>query len=190
MSWAIVVPGSGRTDRDGAYRIGPRALACVRTAARLAEARTPRAVVFTGWSPLSGGPSEADQMRAAWDGPEDVELLVEPSATITAENMSRTLPLLVERGVREVTVVCGSLHLARVRFYFGGVYTRHGIHCSYVRTRQAPTPPALGRELVAVALMRRQRRRVIAELDGLHVACQVQADAVGDAPGREMPEGA
>jgi hypothetical protein len=104
--------------------------------------------------------------------------------------MSRTLPLLVERGVREVTVVCGSLHLPRVRFYFGGVYPRHGIRCSYVRTRQAPTPPALGRELVAVALMRRQRRRAIAELGGLHVAGQVQPDAVGDAPGREMPEGA
>jgi hypothetical protein len=190
VSWAIVVPGSGRTGADGAYRIGPRAVECVRAAARLAEARRPRVVVFTGWSPVAGGPSEADQMRAAWDGPDDVELLVETSATITAENMSRTLPLLVERGVREVTVVCGSLHLPRVRFYFGGVYPRHGIRCSYVRTRQVPTPPALGRELVAVALMRRQRRRAVAELGGLHVAGQVQADAVGDAPGRQMPEGA
>ena len=188
MSWAIVVPGSGRTAPDGAYRIGRRALEGVRAAARLAEVRRPRVVVFTGWSPVPGGASEADQMRAAWDGPGDVELLVETSATITAENMSRTLPLLVERGVREVTVVCGSLHLPRVRFYFGGVYPRHGIRCTYVRTRQAPTPPALGRELVAISLMRRQRRRVIAELGGLHVAGQVEADAVGDAPGREMPE--
>ncbi len=153
MSWAIVVPGSGRTGADGAYRIGPRAVECVRAAARLAErapAHAPSSSPDGRRSP--GGPSEADQMRAAWDGPDDVELLVETSATITAENMSRTLPLLVERGVREVTVVCGSLHLPRVRFYFGGVYPRHGIRCTYVRTRQVPTPPALGRELVAVAL--------------------------------------
>jgi DUF218 domain len=188
VSWAIVVPGSGRTDRGGTYRIGPRALECVRAAARLAEARTPRAVVFTGWSPVRGGPSEANQMRAAWDGPDDVELLVETTARITAENMSRTLPLLMERGVREVTVVCGALHLPRIRFYFGGVYPRHGIRCAYVRTRQAPTPPALARELVAVSLMRSQRRRALAELAGLHVAGEVEPDAVGDAPGRQVPE--
>jgi len=188
VSWAIVVPGSGRNDRDGTYRIGPRAIECVRAAARLAETRACRAVVFTGWSPVPGGPSEADQMRAAWDGPDDVELLVETTARITAENMSRTLPLLVERGVREVIVVCGALHLPRVRFYFGGVYPRHGIRCTYVHTRQVPTPPGLARELVAVALMRRQRRRAIAELVGLHVAGQVEPDAVGDAPGRQVPE--
>jgi hypothetical protein len=127
-------------------------------------------------------------MRAAWDGRDDVELLVEPTATITAENMSRTLPLLVERGVREVTVVCGDLHLPRVRFYFGGVYPSHGIRCTYVRTRQFPTPPALTRELVAVALMRGHRRRALAELGRLHVAGQVEPDAVGDAPGGEMAE--
>jgi DUF218 domain len=190
VSWAIVVPGSGRTGADGAYRIGPRAIEGVRAAAQLAERRRPRVVVFTGWSPVLGGPSEADQMLAAWDGPDDVELLAETSATITAENMSRVLPLLVERGVREVTVVCGSLHLARVRFYFGGVYPRHGIRCTYVRTRQAPTPPALVHELVAVALMRRQRRQAVAELGDLQVAGQIEPDAVGDAPGREVPEGA
>ena len=132
-AWGIVVPGSGGLNADGRYRIGARALAGVRAAARLAEARTPRVVVFTGWSPV-GGPSEAEQMLAAWDGPGDVDLVVETSATITAENMSRSLPHVLERGVREVTVVCGTLHLARVRYHFGGVYPRHGIRCTYVRT--------------------------------------------------------
>ena len=97
--WGIVVPGSGRLAADGSYRIGPRALACVRAAARLAEARRPRVVVFTGWSPV-GGATEAEQMLEAWDGPDDVELVLEPSATITAENMSRSLPHFLERGVR------------------------------------------------------------------------------------------
>ena len=164
-AWGIVVPGSGRLEPDGAYRISERALACVRIAARLADVRTPRVVVFTGWSPVSG-PTEAEQMRAAWDGREDVDLVVEPSATITAENMSRSLPLVLERGVREVTVVCGLLHFARVRYHFGGVYPRHGIRCTYARTRQLPTPATLAWEAAAVLAMRRQRRAALAEIAG------------------------
>ena len=162
-AWGIVVPGSGGLNADGSYRIGARALAGVRAAARLAEARTPRVVVFTGWSPV-GGPSEAEQMLAAWDGPDDVDVVVEPSATITAENMSRSLPHILERGVREVTVVCGTLHLPRVRYHFGGVYPRHGIRCTYVRTRQMPTPATLAWEAAAVLAMRRQRRAALAEI--------------------------
>ena len=162
-AWGIVVPGSGRLEADRSYRIGARALECVRTAARLAELRTPRVVVFTGWSPVRG-PTEAEQMREAWDGPLDVDLVVETSASITAENMSRSLPHILERGVHEVTVVCGTLHLPRVRYYFGGVYPRHGVRCSYVRTSQAPTPAALTWEAAALLLMRRQRRAAIAEI--------------------------
>ncbi|MGN6378903.1 MAG: YdcF family protein, partial [Gaiellales bacterium] len=162
-SWAIVVPGSGGVEQDGSYRIGLRAVRCLRTATRLAEQRRPRAVVFSGWSPL-GGPTEAEQMRAAWEGPEDIDLVVEPSATITAENMSRSLPLLRERGVREVTIVCGWLHLPRVRYHFGGVYPRHGIACSYALARQPPTPADLAWEATALLLMRRQRRAAAAEI--------------------------
>jgi hypothetical protein len=163
--WGIDVPGSGRLGADGSYRIGRRALACVRIAARLADARVPRVVVFTGWSPVSG-PTEAEQMRAVWEGRDDVDLVVEPSATITAENMSRSLPHLLERGVREVTVVCGTLHLARVRYHFGGVYPRHGIRCTYARARQLPTPATLAWEAAAVLAMRRQRRAALAEIAG------------------------
>lgn len=162
-AWGIVVPGSGRLEADGSYRIGARALECVRTAARLAERRTPRVVVFTGWSPVRG-PTEAEQMLEAWDGPPDVDLVVEASATITAENMSRSLPHILVRGVREVTVVCGTLHLPRVRYHFGGVYPRHGIRCTYVRTRQMPTPATLAWEAAAVLAMRRQRRAALAEI--------------------------
>ena len=34
-------------------------------------------------------------MKAAWRGP-DVELVVEPTAAVTAQNAARTLPLLLE----------------------------------------------------------------------------------------------
>jgi DUF218 domain-containing protein len=164
VSWAIVIPGSGRMESDGSYRISPRAVACVRAGARLAERRPPRAVVFTGWSPVAG-PTEAEQMRAAWDGPAGVELIVEPSATITAENMSRSLPHLLERDVREVTVVCGWLHLARVRYHFGGVYPRLGIRCTYALARQLPTPAGLAWEAGGFAVMRRQRRAALVEIE-------------------------
>jgi hypothetical protein len=163
VAWGIVIPGSGSLEADGSYRIGARARDCVRTAARLAEHRRPRVVVFSGWSPV-GGASEAEQMHAVWDGPDDVELVVEPSATITAQNMSRSLPHVLDRGVREVTIVCGALHLPRVRYHFGGVYPRHGIRCSYRLTRQLPTPGTLAWEAAAFALMRRQRRDALAEI--------------------------
>jgi len=162
-SWAIVIPGSGGVESDGEYRIGPRALACVRAAAELAERRKPRAVIFTGWSPL-GGPTEAEQMRDAWDGRTDVDLVVEPTASITAENMSRSLPHLLDRGVQEVTVVCGRLHLLRVRYHFG-VYQRLGMRCSYaVAARQLPTPSVLAWEATGFLVMRRQRRAALAEI--------------------------
>ena len=135
--WAIVIPGSGGHTADG-YRIGGRALGCLRAAARLAEQRRPQLVVFSGWSP-AGGPSEAEQMLEAWPGGRDIELVAETSATRTAENMSRTLPLLLERDIREVTLVCGALHLPRVHYFFGGVYPRYGIRCRYRITRQLPT---------------------------------------------------
>ena len=168
-AWGIVVPGSGRFERDGSYRIGPRALDCVRTAARLAERRPPRVVVFSGWSPASG-PSEAEQMLAAWDGPDDIDLVVETSASTTAENMSRSLPHLLVRGVDEVTIVCGAIHVARVRYQFGGVYPRHGIRCSYSLTRELPTPGLIAWEAAAYAVMRRQRRAALAEIRGVGLA--------------------
>lgn len=162
-AWGLVVPGSGQLRADGDYRIGPRARACVREAVRLAELGRPRVVVFTGWSPV-GGRTEAEQMLDAWDGPDGIELLAERTAEITAQNMSRSLPHLLERGVREVTIVCGLLHLPRVRYHFGGVYLRHGVSCSYAPVRQLPTPGTLVWEGTAALAMRRQRRAAVAEL--------------------------
>jgi uncharacterized SAM-binding protein YcdF (DUF218 family) len=162
-SWAIIIPGSGGHLPDGGYRIGARARDCLRVAARLAELRHPRLVVFSGWSPV-GGPSEAEQMLEAWPGGGEVELVAEPTARITAENMSRSLPLLLDRGISEATLVCGAMHLPRVRYFFGSVYPRHGIRCRYAVTRQLPTPRTLAWEAAAIPLARRQRRAALLEL--------------------------
>jgi uncharacterized SAM-binding protein YcdF (DUF218 family) len=152
---AIVVPGHSRRGR-----VSRRCRRLVDTAAILADRREPAVVVFTG-----GRGGEAEQMRAAWRGRTDVELCVESTAATTAQNASRTLPLLRERGVTEATVVCAPLHLPRVRYLFGGVYGQAGIRCRVRVARALPTPSALAWELAAVLVARRQRRAAFAELD-------------------------
>lgn len=152
---AIVVPGHSRRGR-----VSRRCRRLVDTAAVLADRHEPALVVFTG-----GRGGEAEQMRAAWRGRTDVELLIEPTAATTAQNASRTLPLLRERGVTEATVVCAPLHLPRVRYLFGGVYRLAGIRCRVRVARALPTPTALAWELAAALVARRQRRGAIAESD-------------------------
>jgi uncharacterized SAM-binding protein YcdF (DUF218 family) len=130
-----------------------------RTAARM----NARVVVFSGWS-ANGGPSEAAQMRALWRAPTG-ELVLEETATSTAENAARTLPLLRERGVTEAIVVCTPLHYFRARWIFRSVYERHGIAVRVQVARVAPTPGALVWELAAVTVAARQVRDAHAELE-------------------------
>jgi uncharacterized SAM-binding protein YcdF (DUF218 family) len=158
-SVAIVVPGASVRARGGGWTLSPSCLACVAAAERIAAERSPAAVVFTGYAP-GGGATEAEQMREAWRGPRDVELVVEPRARITAENAARTLPLLRERGIDEAIVVCSRLHQARVRFFFSHVYGKAGMRTTIVPVAVRPSPRALLRELGAMPLAWVQRRRI------------------------------
>src|SRR5437867_13379568 len=101
---ALVVPGNGRFDRSGGYLISRACRRLVAEAERLADQLAPRAVVFSGGSP-NGGMSEAEQMSRLWRGTE-VELLLETTARTTAENASRTLPLLRGHAIAQAVVVC------------------------------------------------------------------------------------
>ena len=159
---AIVVPGNGAFDADGAYRITARCRRVVAEAERLAARVAPRAVVFSGWA-RDGSSSEAEQMLAAWRGPA-VELVVEPTATITAENAARTLPLLLERGVERALVVTTPLHLYRARYFFRRLYAAHGIDARFHAAPVAPSLHMLGWELVALTARSRQLRAAEAEL--------------------------
>jgi uncharacterized SAM-binding protein YcdF (DUF218 family) len=151
---AIVVPGNESRGPAG-YRISAACVTCVREAERLARKYPVDAVVFTGFT-RGSGPSEAEQMRDAWEGPE-VELVVEPTASRTAENAARTLPLLRERDIGHAFVVCTPLHLFRARFLFSRLYGAHGIETSFRVPRLPPSPRAVAWELVAIPVVRWHR---------------------------------
>jgi uncharacterized SAM-binding protein YcdF (DUF218 family) len=158
MRTAIVVPGHARRGR-----ISGLCLALVREAERIAAATPVDAVVFSGWAPRGGEP-EAEQMRAAWRGP-DVELVVESTAAVTAENAARTLPLLLERSIERAIVVCAPIHLYRARFFFSRLYGAQGIVAEFRTVTAGRTVPALVWELVAATAVRRQLRAARAELE-------------------------
>jgi uncharacterized SAM-binding protein YcdF (DUF218 family) len=148
VSAAIVVPGNGAVERDGVYRISKRCLRLVSEAERLAEELVPQAVVFTG------ARGEAEQMRDAWRGP-DVELVLEPTARRTAENASRTLPLLREREIASAVVVCGRTHSLRAHFFFTRIYGGAGIDTRFHVVGRVPWPTEIVWEVVAFPLRRR-----------------------------------
>jgi uncharacterized SAM-binding protein YcdF (DUF218 family) len=153
VSAAIVVPGHH----------GPERLAdLVREAERIAGSSDVDAVVFTGWA-RRGGMTEAELMHASWRGP-DIELVAEPTASSTAENAARTLPLLLERGIRRAFVVCAPLHLYRTRFFFTRLYGAYGIDTEFRVARTRRSVGALLWEMAAATACRRQLRAAKAEL--------------------------
>ena len=159
---AVVVPGSGVVATDGVYRITDVCLGLVREAERLAAELSAGVVVFSGWSPI-GGLSEAEQMRDAWRG-DDVELVLERTATTTAQNAARTLPLLLERSVERAVVVCAPLHVHRARFFFTRLYGAAGIATAFRKAPVSPSARALAWEVLALSVARSQLRAARAEL--------------------------
>ena len=134
----------------------------MREAERVADELPVELVVFTGWA-RRGGTSEAEEMRSAWRG-QGVELVVEPTASVTAENAARTLPLLLERGIRNAVVVCAPLHLYRTRFFFSRLYGTYGITTAFRVARVGAGVSALVWEVAALTACRRQLRAARAEL--------------------------
>ena len=160
---ALIVLGNGLFRRDGSYRISRACRRLVAAAERFAGRVDARAVLFTGWAP-DGGPSEAAQMRALWRGP-PIELVAEETASTTAENAARTLPLLLERDVTPAVVFCAPLHLFRARWIFNRIYGEHGVAVRFRLAPIVPTPGAVAWELGALTVMARQVRAAQAELE-------------------------
>ena len=138
---AIVVPGSSLA------RVRER---LVRRAEQVAEDSDARVIVFSG-------AAEARPMRDIWQGA-GVELVLEESATTTADNAAYTLPLLLERGIRDAIVVCAPAHLIRAGWIFRGIYGAHGVTVAFRPARIVPTPGSIMWELAASTVARRQVR--------------------------------
>ena len=87
-----------------------------------------RAVVLTGYT-ATGGLSEAEQMKGSWD--ESVApALLEVAGRDTAENASRSLPIVLALGeARQVSVVSSAWHL-RMPFFFQP-YRRFGLSLTF-----------------------------------------------------------
>jgi glucosamine-6-phosphate deaminase len=124
----LVVLGHRDPGISAEHRISAESRARLRHALRLARRTPVRAAVLTGYT-ATGGLSEAEQMKTAWDDGVAPALL-EVAGRNTAENASRSLPLLLALGeARHVTVVSSAWHV-RVPWFFAP-YRRYGLRVRY-----------------------------------------------------------
>jgi uncharacterized SAM-binding protein YcdF (DUF218 family) len=108
---------------------------CAARLARGAEIATPDdVVVLSGWARVSGTHSEAELMRAAWRG-DAREVVVDPDARTTVENMANALNDVLRVGAREVVVVTSSWHALRAKTALRWLLRHTGI-----RVRSASPP--------------------------------------------------
>ena len=105
----VVVLGYSSGERDELHPVCAARLAC---AAEVATADD--VVVLSGWARVPHGVSEAELMRAAWRG-NGREVVVDPDARTTVENMANVLNDVLRVGAREVVVVTSSWHAPRAK---------------------------------------------------------------------------
>jgi uncharacterized SAM-binding protein YcdF (DUF218 family) len=124
----LVVLGHREPGISAEHRISAESRARLRQALRIARRTPVRAAVLTGYT-STGGLSEAEQMKTAWDD-RVAPALLEVAGRDTAENASRTLPILLALGeARRVTVVSSAWHI-RVPWFFWP-YRRFGLRVGY-----------------------------------------------------------
>jgi glucosamine-6-phosphate deaminase len=151
-----VVLGHREPGVSAEHRISAHSRTRLARAVRLCRETPMRAVVLTGYT-HTGGLSEAEQMQREWPLP-DVPVLLEVAGRNTAENASRTLPLVLALGVAgRVSVVTSLWHLRAP--YFFAPYRAFGLELEVRPARPLRGwPPLLAEELGGMAGMVRQRR--------------------------------
>jgi uncharacterized SAM-binding protein YcdF (DUF218 family) len=138
------------------HRISAESRARVRHALELARRSPPRAVVLTGYT-STGGLSEAEQMKPAWDAA-TAPALLEVAGRDTAENATRTLPLVLAiGGIRRVTVVSSAWHV-RVPYFFAP-YRDYGLALRFRASVLHGNWPRMLAEEMRGARRARARRR-------------------------------
>ena len=101
---------------------------CAARLARAAELTTADdVVVLSGWARRAGGQPEAQLMRAAWSGAAR-EVVVDPVARTTVENLANALNDVRRVEAREVVVVTSSWHARRATAAMRWLLRRRGIH--------------------------------------------------------------
>jgi glucosamine-6-phosphate deaminase len=158
----VIVLGHREPGVSAEHRISDESRARLRRAQRECVADPPRAVVMTGYTRTPAGLSEAEQMEAEWTLT-DTPVLLEDAGRNTAENATRSLPLIRAIGdVRRVTVVTSAWHIRTP--YFFAPYRTLGLRLSFAPAFHGPWPRMLANEVRAMRSMRQQRRAAIAEM--------------------------
>ncbi len=161
---ALVVLGHRDPGVSPEHRISAESLARLRRGADIARTRAVRLAVLTGWTTTRHGLSEAEQMLAAW-GRHETPALLEVAGRNTAENASRSLPLLLASGcIGRVTVVTSAWHVRTP--YFFAPYRREGLELDFARSFRpfARWPSLLAREAREARLAPDERRAALAAM--------------------------
>ena len=127
--------------------------------------RPVRAAILTGWAG-GGAVSEAEQLAREWTVP-DVPALLEVAGRNTAENASRSLPLILAiGGIRRVSVVTSLWHVRAPLFF--APYREHGLDVDLMRARPLRHwRHLLATELRGLSSVRRQRAAAMADVSVL-----------------------
>ena len=116
----------------GRGELHPVCAARLERAAEIATAED--VVVLSGWARVSGTHAEANLMRAAWRGAAR-EVVVDPDARTTVENLANALNDVLRVGAGEVVVVTSSWHAPRAKAALRWLLRHTGIH---VRSTSPP----------------------------------------------------
>ncbi len=156
----LIVLGHREQSIGPEHRISPESRARLRRAAQECRRDPPRAVILTGYT-RTGGLSEAEQMEEEWSVP-GVPAVLEDAGRDTAENASRSLPIIRAIGeIRRVTVVTSAWHIRAP--YFFAPYRVFGMRLSFRFSAGGNWPRMLWHELRHLPAARRERRRAMAE---------------------------
>ena len=119
----LVVLGHRQPGVSREHRASRESFARLRRAAELAAEAPVRAAILTGYT-STDGLSEAEQMAVEWPGA--APLLLEVAGRDTAENATRSLPLVLALGgVRRATIVTSAWHFRAVPYF--KAYRRYGL---------------------------------------------------------------
>ena len=156
-----VVLGHREPSISAEHRISHESLGRVHRAEWIARNRPTLAAILTGYT-STGGLSEAEQMRAAWRVA-DVPPVLEVAGRDTAENATRSLPLVLALGdARRVTVVTSAWHL-RAPYHFRA-WRRHGLDVGFAFDWRGDWGRMLANELRGMRTVRAERRRALAAM--------------------------